>query len=53
MTTTLTIIALLAATAVSVLLFDKAKREAKRSDREIMRRFHRYMDSLPPKRAPW
>lgn len=53
MTTLSLIILLFAITAVSVLLFDKAKRDARRSDREIMRRFHRYMDSLPPKRTPW
>jgi hypothetical protein len=50
-TTTLTL------AAIIVLLFgvigwDKYDQHLKRRDREIMRRFHRYMAQIPPAR-PW
>lgn len=52
MTTLITITLLLAGTAACVLLFDKAKRELRRSNRETVRRVQRYLEALPPAR-PW
>jgi general stress protein CsbA len=50
-TTTLTLIAIIVV-LFAVIAWDKYDQRVKRRDREIMRRFHKYMASLPPAR-PW
>ena len=53
MTTTLILpLALLATVATPMLLIDRLEQRARRRDREIVRRIHTYMASLPPAR-PW
>jgi hypothetical protein len=44
--------AILAATLLAVLIMDRLEQRAKRRDREIVRRIHTYLASLPPAR-PW
>jgi hypothetical protein len=50
-TTTLTLTAIIVL-LLAVIAWDKYDQRLKKRDREIMRRFHRYMAQLPPAR-PW
>ena len=53
MTTTLILVpSILALVFAAILIWDRLDQRSRRRDREIVRRIHTYLSSLPPAR-PW